>query len=349
MYGGYEGGYFGGYEGGWNPGDYLQGDAADFPTERYQNKAGHDYMDFKDWSLRKWETAEERDKGLQNIYLSAKMMKFHPQITKDLRKTYGLVASAAMRAMSPEFKFKLKAAMSPYSQLKKALADDLAKRRAVYGIKPRKGLAGRIAYWNALQNTSIDNLTDALDDLYAVGRESHAIKGFAPKDMYTGTYGDYKAKLKEKAAARRAIMNRMSDTQRKTYKHKLRVLQAAKKAITEARKAERLERRTAESLKWGPMTMRDWAQDYRDEIARAIAAKPEKYADVDPEEIFNAMSDPKASLFNKYKGLATMGEQVRGFDDQAMAPVNLSSRLPYDWKARAPAPADPRDGVEEEG
>ena len=57
---------------------------------------------------------------LRNIYLSAKAMKYHPQITKDLKKTYGLVASAAMRAMSPSAKFLLKKAMSPYSQMKAA-------------------------------------------------------------------------------------------------------------------------------------------------------------------------------------------------------------------------------------
>lgn len=333
---------FGGYEGGWNPGDYLMGDAADFPTDRYQNKAGHDYMDFKDWSLRKWQTTDERDKGLQNIYLSAKMMKFHPQITKDLRKTYGLVASAAMRAMSPEAKFKLKAAMSPYSQLKKSLADDLARRRAVYGIKPRKGLAGRIAYWNALQNTSIDNLTDALDDLYTVGRESHSLKGFEPKSMYKGTYGEYKQALKDKAAARRAITARMTEAERKTYKHQLRVLQAARAAMKKAREADRLERRSATDLVWGPMTAKDWAASYRDEIAKAIAEKPEKYADVNVDDIYNVMINPKASLFQNFFKGNEAAVALRPLADSGpthMTSVNLTSRGPYDWKGTAPPPA----------
>ena len=80
---------YGGYEGGWNPGDYLTGDVGDFPTDRYQNKAGHDYLDFRQWALGKWTDASTRDQMLAKIYLSAKAIKFLPQMAKDLRKTYG--------------------------------------------------------------------------------------------------------------------------------------------------------------------------------------------------------------------------------------------------------------------
>ena len=124
---------YGGYEGGWNPGDYLEGQNADFPMTRYQNKAGHDYLDFRQWALGKETDTGERDTMLKNIYLSAKAMKYHPQITKDLKMTYGLVASAAMRAMSPEGKFIIKKAMSPYSgamgQLREDIAADLARAK----------------------------------------------------------------------------------------------------------------------------------------------------------------------------------------------------------------------------
>ena len=123
---------FGGYEGGWAPATYLQGKDADFPLTRYQNKAGHDYLDFRQWALEKWADTGQRDIMLKNIYLSAKAMKYHPQITKDL-KTYGLVASAAMRAMSPSAKFLIKKAMSPYSgamgQLREDVAADLARAK----------------------------------------------------------------------------------------------------------------------------------------------------------------------------------------------------------------------------
>ena len=67
---------YGGYEGGWNPATYLTGENADFPLTRYQNKSGHDYLDFKDWALGKWNSPDERDTMLKNIYFSAKAMKF---------------------------------------------------------------------------------------------------------------------------------------------------------------------------------------------------------------------------------------------------------------------------------
>ena len=52
-------------------------------------------------------------------------------------------------------------------------------------------------------------------------------RGFTAKDMYSGTYSDYKKALKDKLAERREFMSRMTDAQRKDYKHRLRVLQAA--------------------------------------------------------------------------------------------------------------------------
>ena len=61
-------------------------------------------MNIKGWAEDKEKDPHARDELLKNVYLSAKMMKFHPLMTKELRKTYSLMASAAMRAMSPEFK-----------------------------------------------------------------------------------------------------------------------------------------------------------------------------------------------------------------------------------------------------
>ena len=58
---------------------------------------------------------------LRNIYLSAKMMKYHPLMTKELRKSYGLMASAALRAMSPEFKYGVKKQFNKMSTALKAM------------------------------------------------------------------------------------------------------------------------------------------------------------------------------------------------------------------------------------
>ena len=96
----------GGYDGGQDPAPFLEN--PQFPTQTYKSKSGKDYMDFKAWADGLPEA--ERDKTLKGIYLSAKMMKFHPAITKDLKKTYGLVASASLRAMTPEGKWEIKRA-----------------------------------------------------------------------------------------------------------------------------------------------------------------------------------------------------------------------------------------------
>ena len=92
---------YGGYYGGWIPSTYL---TKEIPLDVYESKAGRPYMDIGNWAKEKWAEEAERDEQLENIYMSAKMMKFHPLMTKELRKTYSLMASAAMRAMSPEFK-----------------------------------------------------------------------------------------------------------------------------------------------------------------------------------------------------------------------------------------------------
>ena len=75
---------YGGYYGGWNPSDYL---TAEIPLDIYENKNHRPYMDIKDWAKEKWENQVERDKQLGSIYMSAKMMKYHPLMTKELRKT----------------------------------------------------------------------------------------------------------------------------------------------------------------------------------------------------------------------------------------------------------------------
>ena len=54
-------------------------------------------MDIKGWTEDKEPDDAKRDVLLKRIYLSAKMMKFHPLMTKELRKSYSLMASAALR------------------------------------------------------------------------------------------------------------------------------------------------------------------------------------------------------------------------------------------------------------
>ena len=81
---------------GWIPGDYI---TADLDTTPYENKKGHPYMDFGPWAD-KLPDQTQRDPTLRKIYLSARMMKYHPLITKKLKTTYSLIAAAALKAMT---------------------------------------------------------------------------------------------------------------------------------------------------------------------------------------------------------------------------------------------------------
>ena len=94
-----------GYNGGWVPSTYI---TQYIPLTVYESKAGKPYMDIKGWAERKKPDQDERDELLKRVYLSAKMMKYHPLMTKELRKTYGLMTSAALRAMTSEFKYGVK-------------------------------------------------------------------------------------------------------------------------------------------------------------------------------------------------------------------------------------------------
>ena len=81
--------------GGWAPSDYIKEGEGEVPINNvYKRKNGHEYMDIKKWAEDKWDDPNARNAQLASIYLSAKMMKYHPLMTKDLKKTYSLLANA---------------------------------------------------------------------------------------------------------------------------------------------------------------------------------------------------------------------------------------------------------------
>ena len=153
------------------------------------------------------------------------MMKFHPAITKDLKKTYGLVASAALRAMTPPAKWAVKKLFHPYNSAKRAVAGDIAAYKAKMGIAPRKGLAGRIAYWNGLVDLDMDDaavlpaLTGTVENIISKNAAFKNEGVWAAK-----TYAEYKAamkaRLKAQLKARQDMIDKMSDTEYKAYRHR---------------------------------------------------------------------------------------------------------------------------------
>ena len=69
---------------------------------------------------------------LKNVYLSSKMMKFHPLMTKELRKSYSLMAATALRAMPPEFKYGVKKYFSQMCTALKAMSTAELKQRKLF-------------------------------------------------------------------------------------------------------------------------------------------------------------------------------------------------------------------------
>ena len=132
---------YGGYYGGWISSTYLTGE---IPLDIYESKAGRPYMNIKGWAEEKEKDPRARDELLKRIYLSAKMMKFHPLMTKELRKTYSLMASAALRAMSPEFKYCVKKEFNKMGTALKAMRAKLKAEKALYGLYNRRGSLGRL-------------------------------------------------------------------------------------------------------------------------------------------------------------------------------------------------------------
>ena len=129
---------------------------------------------------------------LKRIYLSAKMMKFHPLMTKELRKTYSLMASAALRAMSPEFKYGVKKEFNKMVTALKAMRAKMKAEKALYGPINRRGFFGKVNYWNKLIGMDIG---DAHIPEYLAGYEPEIVThnpNYIPSGPI-GTTADYAA------------------------------------------------------------------------------------------------------------------------------------------------------------
>ena len=65
-------------------------------------------------------------------------------MTKELRKTYGLMASAALRAMSSEFKYGVKKEFNKMSTALKAMRQKMKAEKDLYGQSTREDSLGRL-------------------------------------------------------------------------------------------------------------------------------------------------------------------------------------------------------------
>ena len=167
----------------------------------------------------------DRDKQLGSIYMSAKMMKYHPLMTKELRKTYSLLAAAAMRAMSPEYKFLIKKRFNSTNTAIKALRAEQKALKLKYGPVAKRGLYGKIDFWNRLIDLPIDSV-DA--PLLLTGYEPDVLRGNANYKP-SGTLGEaanYAAYKDALALRREKIRQKMlilKDSEKDWYKQRARL------------------------------------------------------------------------------------------------------------------------------
>ena len=237
------------YTGGWDPAPFLDQSKYKFPMQRYETAKGHQYMDFKDWA---GTLGTERDKVLQGIYMSAKMMKFNPMATKDLKKSYSMVASAALRAMTPEGKFNVKWAMMPYRNAKKGMAGEVAILKNKLGYASRKNLIQRIGYWNALRQMEMTD-PEVLPMLSGVRSDKVSKRGDFKR---TGawdvqSYPEYRAKLKQQMQAMRDKINTMTPTEYLAYQTRNRAIKDYRKALSKKRTTLRDAWKARKDIEWG--------------------------------------------------------------------------------------------------
>ena len=197
----------------------------------YESKNNRPYMNLKGWAEEKEEDKDKRDLLLRNVYLSAKMMKFHPLMTKELRKTYGLMASAALRAMSPEFKYGVKKQFNKMGTALKAMRQKMKAEKALYGPYNRRGFFGKVDYWNKLIGLDIN---DAHVPEYLAGYDPEVV-GRNADYQYSGpigksaNYAAYKKALEDRREANRQKMLLLEDNKKKWYKQRARLWSKGRK------------------------------------------------------------------------------------------------------------------------
>ena len=151
------------FTGGW----VLKGYLTDLPIEVYENKKVRKYYSLDKYvdlhpDLKGEQNEAARDEAMRRIYLSAKMMKWHPLITKDLRKNYSLLASAALREMTPDAKFMVKKYFNEANGAIKELRRKVKEERAPYGPINKRNIARKAAFWNELIDLNLDDPDDVV-------------------------------------------------------------------------------------------------------------------------------------------------------------------------------------------
>ena len=166
------------------------------------------------------------------------MMKFHPLMTKELRKTYGLMASAALRAMSPEFKYGVKKQFNKMSTALKGMRAKMKAEKALYGPINKRGFFGKVNYWNKLIGLDID---DPNVPEYLAGYDPDVVTAnadYAPSGPIglSENYAAYKKALEDRREMNRQKMLMLQDDEKKWYKQRARLWSKGRKLAREGLK-----------------------------------------------------------------------------------------------------------------
>lgn len=182
---------------------------------------------------------------------------------------------------------------------------DIAATKARMGYAPRKGLAGRIAYWNALQKIPI-GAKGAWDYLYGFDASKVTMDNYKrlPQDsLYRlENYTAYKAALKRRGEARKAERAKFSPEEYDKYRRRARLLAAARKELSAKRKARREELKTTGDIHWGPYTAYDYRAPMETAVQKLIDSTPD-FRGIDKADIMETlMAKDHPSFFNAYTG-----------------------------------------------
>ena len=197
------------------------------------------------------DTDEKKDEAMRRIYLSAKMMKWHPLITKDLKKNFSLLASAAMREMSPDMKFLVKKWFNSANGAIKELRRKVKEERSPYGPINKRNIARKAAFWNTLVGLNLDNPVDvdkipALFNGYDLALFVNEELGYKPNGLIgrSADYQAYKNALEEIRETRKARRALLSEKEKMLIRARQKMWNAGRKAAREKLKAvkEQLER-----------------------------------------------------------------------------------------------------------
>ena len=329
----------GGYYGGWDPTPFLNNPKLDFPTTHYKTAKGRDYMDFGEWAGK---LGEKRDETLKGIYFSARMMKYNPMATKDLKKSYSMVASAALRAMTPEGKFNAKWAMMPYRNAKKGMAAEVAVLKNKLGYASRKNLIQRIGYWNALRQLPMNdpNVLPMLSGV--IDGKVKARKDFKRTGAWdVGSYPEYRAKLKQQMQAMRDKINTMTPTEYLAYQTRSRAIKDYRKALSGKRDSLMDAWKKRGDVSWNEIDSALVAPDSAAILGDTLKSS-NNYKGLTAEMLNpylksnTGMMDAYIGTIDGFKQRPTPAhEAIVPFKSEKYAPLSLTSRGPADFKALA--------------